>query len=307
MGLLGRLDEPSLEFDVVLTRRDRLLVEGPRSGERRHAHRIEAGAVEERMGDIGIHVEHEPVDLLPGKIIFREERVGDHEGQVHRPLPRGPFEADHFAKVGERLALAAVAGECLGTQRLHLREHLLATGIVERREVADEDGDLHDLLRVGVAHLLRRAIGVEAEAGLAAGVVERLLVREGLDLVRAPQFLGEPTGILPRSLAAECRGQNEPRPIPLGKRVHRLGVDFPRAEPGGRQPAALTMGFGGDRGAEADDDQQPDAGVREGDRFHANGSLTESMGPWKRWAARKVAATPPPHQTGCHRGRGRGE
>ena len=99
MGLLGRLDEPSLEFDVVLTRRDRLLVEGPRSGERRHAHRIEAGAVEERMGDIGIHVEHEPVDLLPGKIIFREERVGDHEGQVHRPLPRGPFEADHFAKV----------------------------------------------------------------------------------------------------------------------------------------------------------------------------------------------------------------
>jgi hypothetical protein len=42
------------------------------------------------------------------------------------------------------------------------------------------------------------------------------------------------------------------------------------------------MGFGGDRGAEADDDQQPDAGVREGDRFHANGSFTESMGPLEK-------------------------
>ena len=247
------------------------------------------------MGDIGIHVEHEPVDLLPREIIFGEERVGDHERQVHRPLPRSPFEADHFSEVGERLAFAMVAGECFGTQRLHLREHLLATGIVERREVADEDGDLHDLLRVGVAHLLRRAIGVEAQAGLAPGVVERLLVRVGLELVRAPQFLNEPTGILPRPLATECRGEHEPRPIPLGKRIHRLGVDvLRRTEPRGRQPAALTVGFWGDRSAEADDDQQPEAGVREGDRFHANGSLTESMGALEKGGGAESSSDAPP-------------
>ena len=63
------------------------------------------------MGHIGVHVEDEAVDLLAGEVVFGQERVGDHEGEVHRALSGRPFEADHLAEVGERLALATVAGE----------------------------------------------------------------------------------------------------------------------------------------------------------------------------------------------------
>ena len=254
MRLLGRLHQPTLKLYPLAPLLDRLLVEGAGPGEGCDPHAVTARAIEQAVGDVGIHFDDELVHLLPGEKVLGQERIGDHECQMHRPLGGVFVEPHHPPKIRERLALSLVAGERFGLQVLDLGEHLLAARVVEGGEVAHEHGDFRHLLRLGKPHLLRGAVRVEAQPPLVSREVEGFLVRVGLELVAATEFLHETAGVIPGPLATKGGCQHQPRAVALCQREHRLGIDRVLRKPRRGQPACLGFGLGG-AGRQADGQQ----------------------------------------------------
>ena len=261
VGLLRRLHQTPLQLHLLAAVRDRFLVEGAGPGEGCHPHAIPARAVEQAVGDIGIHVEHELVHLLSREEVFRQEWIRNHKCQMHRTLAAVLVEPHHPPEIAERLALAAAGCERLGVEVLDFGEHLLPTRVVEGGEVAHEHGDLRHLFRYGIPHLLWSAVGIESEPALVAREVERLLMRVGLELVGAAEFLHELTRVVAGSLATERRCQHHPWPVALGQREHCLRVDRVLRKPGRGQPACLGFCHGAaDRQADGDQHQRNPGG-----------------------------------------------
>ena len=278
MGLVGRLHQPALPLDAPHLRivpaasleerdegidaplglrrsgRSPGLVERAGAGERGHPHGVAARTVEQAVGHVGIHLLYELVDLLPREEVVGEERVRDQHRRVERRLRRGRCVLlVELHEVGHEPALGRLPTERLGMQRLDLLERLLPAGILARGEVADEHRHLDHLLRVGIPHRLRRAVGIEAHALLAAGVVEGLLVRVGGEFVATAEFVHQLLRVVAGRLAAKRGGQHEPRAVLLRERVHGVCIDGLAREPRRRQPAALRDRL---RRRQADDDQR---------------------------------------------------